>query len=287
MYPIRQEIPENSGFTYVDYGPGKKMDIESPLTKPLTLVKYFPLSKHSVDAFENHYLYGSHPIELNDPFDSLRWAFGQDLTNWLFLFQKLGIISFCHPVNSLNLLMWAHYSNHQGFTIEFDPNKFQFHHHGPFPMNYLPRIPKDFQFENDLIRNFFYLTLKYEKWDYEKEWRVYPESEELLKCPKIKESDYPEFRFSDRKFSYDPSIVKAVTLGYRFTFDECNIFDKDNGIICINTSNPLKGSIINTCLENKYLVFLIDSKPGFEFSLEKKPVEISKISELEYRFNFL
>ncbi|MBN1199572.1 MAG: DUF2971 domain-containing protein [Bacteroidales bacterium] len=287
MCRIQQEIPKGSGFNYIDYGPGQRIALESPLNSPTTLVKFFPLSKNSVDALEKHYLYGSHPLELNDPFDSLRWMFGKDFSKWMFFFQKIGIISFCHPENSSNILMWAHYCNNQGFTIEFDLASFSFYHHGPFPMNYQTRIPQDISYESELIRAFFFLTLKYKLWKYENEWRIFPENEGILKCPKIKESDYPDIQFLDRRFTYDPSCIKEVTLGYRFTFDECNVLDRKNKIISINTSNPFKTSILNAILEKNYPTSLIDSNPGFEFALEKKPVEISKISELEYRFNFL
>jgi|GEM_PF-2570587 len=56
MYPILQEIPENLGFTYIDYGPEKKIEIKKnkiDSNPPSTLVKFYPLNKNSVNALKN------------------------------------------------------------------------------------------------------------------------------------------------------------------------------------------------------------------------------------------
>ena len=37
--------------------------------KPESLFKYYALSKNSVDALTNHYLFSAHPMRLNDKYD--------------------------------------------------------------------------------------------------------------------------------------------------------------------------------------------------------------------------
>lgn len=57
---------------------GGKIIPETEIPLPDYFVKYYALSKYSVDALRNGYLYFSHPLSLNDPFDSCRQMISLD-----------------------------------------------------------------------------------------------------------------------------------------------------------------------------------------------------------------
>ncbi len=148
-----------NGFKYLkNYSP----NIESPIIehgkiKPENLFKYYSLSKFSVDALINGYLYASHPIELNDLLDSSPFLlytsqkldfvlyeklYGQVIKNkeelkklynedssreslckayistlWEVSTNLFGIISTSE--NEFSPLMWPHYTQEKGFQIKF------------------------------------------------------------------------------------------------------------------------------------------------------------------------
>lgn len=154
-----------NGFTYLkNYSP----NIDSPIihhnkTKPQNIFKYYSLSKYSVDALINGYLYASHPIELNDLLDSSPFLLytsekldfvlyeklygsvfeskeellkfykadanrkslckGYISTMWEVSTNLFGVISTSE--NEFSPLMWPHYTKEKGFQIKFNTEKLE------------------------------------------------------------------------------------------------------------------------------------------------------------------
>lgn len=138
--------------------------INNPLKriKPQILYKYYRVNncayKHSVDAFLNHYMFSSHPLNLNDKYDCCAdlidytnldvRAYVQKLSLELeilpkekvqsiycsedrialsnilselyqsILYLKFGVISLCEVPD--HTLMWSYYAENSGFALKFN-----------------------------------------------------------------------------------------------------------------------------------------------------------------------
>lgn len=130
--------------------------------KPKNIFKFYAISKFSVDALINGYFYASHPIELNDSFDSTKFLLYSSQNLGIDYYERLiqdtmtkeeivtlynsdinneqkcnwyisthfdistnlfGIISTTAKEN--NLLMWPHYTQESGFQIKFNTEKLE------------------------------------------------------------------------------------------------------------------------------------------------------------------
>lgn len=149
---------EYNGFTYSkDYtDSSSKVIIEHGKEYPTYLFKFYGMSKYSVDALKNSYLYASHPLELNDILDSsyfllnvskpLNFSYYEKLfgeaypdklklyefykddikngchsyifTLWQILTNKFGVVSTTSKED--NALMWPHYTMESGFQLKFN-----------------------------------------------------------------------------------------------------------------------------------------------------------------------
>jgi len=131
--------------------------IKHALNQPKSVFKFYSLSKYSIEALSENYLYASHPIELNDILDSsplliytskpisydVYEKFYKDIFETLseleefyksdvesnqckkyinhmynVAFNLLGIISLSEKEN--NTLMWPHYTQEKGFQVKFN-----------------------------------------------------------------------------------------------------------------------------------------------------------------------
>jgi hypothetical protein len=286
---MRQEIPENSDVFYIVDETNDTFHIEGLGPAPKEFVKFYALTKNNVDAIVNNYLYGSHPFELNDPFDCYR---GFQKINpiyndsyWMLLYSKIGIISFTKKEGWNNSLMWGHYSQHEGFNVVLDSNDFCFDYHGPYPMNYIEKIPQDFTFEHKAIEFVFFATVKSNNWSYEKEWRIFPKSNGILKSPKIAESDFEDVMFLERKFYYKPNAIKEIILGYKFIFNEdsFSLNKKENNII-LKTNSQLKIKLLTFIIKNSITVSIIELGDIYDFSLDKIGVSIEQMENNTFKF---
>ena len=145
--------------------------------KPDFLYKYYGVSnclyKNSVNAFLNHYLFASHPLNLNDKFDccadlidysslsvedfqlelpeklskfpkdKIPENYNSDkrhLENCLGAvhqqkqFMKIDIISLTKIPN--DILIWSYYSQNSGFVLKLRTSLLPQEWSGPFPINY-------------------------------------------------------------------------------------------------------------------------------------------------------
>ncbi|MBL4755196.1 MAG: DUF2971 domain-containing protein, partial [Flavobacteriales bacterium] len=173
---------------------------------PETLYKYSGLTENSVEALKEKYIYAPHPQQLNDPFDCYERLIGFDDPNAirkflagsmepdkleealkfpsdefkhfvqynfsLIIYSKIGILSLTEDPHSM--LMWAYYSLHQGFAIEYNFKKFNFRYHGPFQMNYQKELnAMSIKYTGICVP--YQSNLKSKEWEHEMEWRIIPE----------------------------------------------------------------------------------------------------------------
>lgn len=243
-------IKEYCGWKYYyDEVKGYKVFPRVKKMQPKTLYKYYGLTENSVDALTNFYLYATHPLQFNDPFDcnkkiiridtekSVKTLLGKcyqqfsecennDIPSMMeysceaymeILYRKLGIVSLA-PSND-NMLLWTHYAQHSGFCIELDMGNLCFVHNGPFPINYTDDI-KSFSIEEygGNIAMLIQTNVKAKCWKYENEWRLLVPSPQgrYMKGygPHSEITSCPDDH--DRKFRYPMTAIKSITLGSRF-----------------------------------------------------------------------
>jgi hypothetical protein len=293
---------------------------DKPINIPKILGKYYGLNKYSIDAITNSYFYGAHPNEFNDLFDcsehllsfenltldqvkffaqhenpseieklyhsSKRDAINLAIIGYrFFTLSRLGILSLTE--NFDNFLMWAYYTNHRGFIIKFDYSEFDFLYHGPFPINYTDNIkPYDITY-NIPIGLIYQTNIKSKIWSHESEWRILLEKNNTMKYP-----DMPaEIRdkAEDRKFNYNPNIIKSLILGYAFFPNDFMIenrrhykifkFDK-------SLDNLLRMKLLDFSMSKTFDVSIIHKKNDISFEIRDIPIEISKIDEQIYKWKY-
>jgi len=180
---------------------------------PPTLFKYYALNSNSLSAILEGYVYAPHPQQLNDPFDCYEQLISFDDVEGiktfigdaipddeleaqladpspdfkhmveyhfsLIIYQKLGILSLTEDSN--NMLMWAYYSYHQGFAVEYDYTQFSFKYHGPFQMNYQEALEPVSITKGGALAVLYHSNVKTINWAHESEWRILPE---VIRSPK-------------------------------------------------------------------------------------------------------
>lgn len=201
---------------------------------PEILYKYYALNNNSVDAFTNHYLYASHPLELNDRFDCSPFLISfENPDDELILLKEInpatkatieelqldgfggyhdeiveyyykrwGIISFS-PVND-ETLMWSHYAKNDGFCIKLRTSKLPNEWIGPYPIDY-PRSREacKIKYEHASIIPLLQCFQKNSHWSYEKELRY---------LVQIDEDD-------KRKSIYSKDAIEGIYFGSSFIKD--------------------------------------------------------------------
>ena len=249
------KLKEYCGFQYgYNETEGYHIVPKDDIVAPSTFYKYYALTKNSVDALTNLYVYASHPKQFNDPFDCNEKLIKFDTWNdvqglwedlydnyrkiytsldpacedsnkayWNILYKKLGLVSLTPHCD--NYQMWALYAQNNGFCLEFDVNKFPFQHYGPFPINYTEIIPGPVHIGNvgGHIAMLIQSNVKNKWWNYEDEWRLYipnPIGFDL----KYFGSEYEMSKYNrgdehDRKFRYPIEALTSITLGPMF-FDK-------------------------------------------------------------------
>lgn len=262
-----------------DLEPDKHYDI------PTTFFKYYALSKNSVDALINLFVYASHPELLNDPFDcdmqlakieddanakvlweglfsQVRGMFGMDEQSFFhysteafttLMFRKWGILSLTDNCN--NPIMWSSYANNNGFCLEWDVRQFPFAKKGPFPIHYVEKVEevssKDYDVQTMI---FIQSNVKLKDWAYENEWRLMiqpPVGFDMKTFGKDadKYNQMPDLH--DRKFRYPLCALKSITLGINFFKD---ITDRQQVISFVPCEYHF--CYQNSCLQTKLLNFL-------------------------------
>lgn len=196
--------------------------------------------------------------------------------------------------SNINLLMWAHYSNHDGFLVNFKleslKSKFQF----IFPMNYVDTLP-NLIIPNKPLKFMISTNLKSTMWRYEREWRLYYQSSPML-LPELSNSFrnmneewiYKNSRTpKERKVKYEISDINFVTLGYKFILGEEH--DKINSdTILLNLKDNYKLTLVDYLIEKDIPIRMITYGDVSEFGLKDFPIKIKKIeSEFKYELKYI
>ena len=283
---------------------------------PTTLFKYYALSNNSVNALTNLYLYGSHPQQLNDPFDCNKNLI--DFSEWKIpeeqceehleeiysydkisinrfkqeyfyktMYGKVGIISLSSSKD--NASMWAHYTDYKGFCIEFDTNKLGFKYYGPFPINYTDEIHKiDISSIGGFLALLIQSNVKLKCWEYEKEWRLLALGPDDVNLQYFG-PDANLYQFSDdckREFHYSLSAIKSVYLGAKF-FDNCKTLSLNDYELDVHYCNKeALGCKIMEFLSNPKLCFIKIFYANVKYllnSMEFIEIKIIKINDTRFR----
>jgi len=219
---------------------------------PTYLYKYYSLIERNVSAVIANKVFVSSPDLLNDLFDTLflrievspkqmsiykslvefkglkfdtdRFMtsneFRIELRNTLFAIwtSSTGILSVTD--DSLNDLMWAHYTNNEGFLVQFNHSKFPENFGVPIPISYLTN--EEFQQEKheNLLEKLFINALQKKKiWNYENEYRflVSPKYENyFLTIDRFSNEYDQEYQKESRLQEIPSDCINKVMLGFNF-----------------------------------------------------------------------
>lgn len=259
---------------------------------PKSLCRYYSSTKNSIDALCNNYLYINHPTEFNDPYDCVRQLsyIGKDAF-WGYQLDMMYLGFVCMSESENSMLMWAHYSGHNGFMVNFKTTKLDDIFTSINPINYintLPSIDKTYTGRALMIST----NLKSKQWDYEKEWRCLKFTELPLEFPKSNRVlsklgqqlfEQNNIKPIQRKLSYTLDSINFISLGYKFIVDEEHKSDSKNDIIEFNVGCPHKCKLLDFLIENKIDVRMTDFGAITEFEIINRPIVLSKINK-EFRY---
>jgi hypothetical protein len=290
-----------------------------PSPKPKFLGKYYSISKHSIEALVNNYLYASEPEDFNDPFDSQHFLMDYSLitpeyyreflklrqikfeelmadfdndvsrtlqaiidTSYKLFLGEHGIV--CMTERNDDEFMWGMYTNNRGFFVEYAYNDFPEKFHGPFPMIYHEQIGRIDASKFDGLEAFL-LRIMHKKsiWSNEREWRFVVYNDGIpFKNKHYWRNEHHFDKVQDRYVHYPANCVKAVYLG-------CNFHD--------NRYTELAGTFTgdDKLLRSQLLTFLIERNiKTYLFALDTENLKLhprliqyKKETEFVFSFEFL
>lgn len=250
-------ISENNKYSVVD--PGKGV--------PVALFKYYGLSENSVSGIENNTVFATPVHYFNDIFDLAKtlWDYrGVRLEDYNKIFDskpidksefeskkelyqkhlidviykmsvgKFGV--FCTTTNCIDDIFWGVYTNHKGFCVEYDSEKFGKNFQGPFPMNYIHEdefTPIDFARIGGEISFLITSTMKKDFWKREDEYRfiVWPKKTKNFITDGVYDNSNNPYERESRVVDIDKKVVKSLTFGFRFLGKEDIVSKTTKGTI--------------------------------------------------------
>lgn len=287
-------------------------------SNPEFLCKYYSFIERNVSAVIAHKIFVSSPDQLNDLFDTLflrievqpsqiefykafvenvGLPFDTDsfinsdqyrlkLRNTLFAIwnSNVGILSATD--DALNDLMWTHYTNNEGFLVQFDYSKFPDNFGAPIPVSYLSNEEFQQTTSKNLSEQLFINTLlKKEIWKYENEYRflVFPKQVNYFQTTgRFSNEDQQEYKKESRLQDYLPECVKKITLGFNFF----------KSLIISNTridfgmpGGLLRKNLLDWALQKEIKIELI-SIDYKKMLLVPGNFNLKRISELEYNIEY-
>jgi hypothetical protein len=266
---------------------------------PKTLCKYYPIAKHNIQALRNKYFYGSHPDQLNDPFDTnykMLQLNKDELFIYNVLFSFYGILSMTE--SDTDPLMWSHYCSHNGFAVNYSLNKIPKNFLGPFPINYI----NDFEPINNedlYLKIIIGANIKFRQfWESENEWRFLLLSSHAMKLPKYLQCQLPSNTRSrkSRYFYYSDNFsIEEIVLGYKlFRNDYVTIkkdkVKKEDGFefkLKVNTNENELFNLLNLIRINEYNTSLIDLNPNDHKKFIKRGAIIEPCKRNSYKLTYL
>jgi len=263
------------------------------LLKPKELCKYYALNTNNLKAILNKYFYGSHPFDLNDPFDVNKNMLNLDSTNldeyYHFIFSHIGILSL--TVSDIDPLMWSHYCSHNGFVVKYSLDKIPSNFLGPFPINYINSY-KPINQNDPFLRLLIASNIKYKRfWESENEWRFLLYSSVLMKLPKIFQNQLLSKNRSrkSRFFSYNNYFsIKEVILGYKLLLNE-NVKLKiiQNVGFDISTNDCVIQRFLNFLYKKRIRTFIVDIHPTSYPFFMKKEIIIMPTRKNKFTLEFI
>lgn len=266
---------------------------DQEITIPETLCKYYRLTEYSVDSILKSYFYTNHPAEFNDPFDCLRELSiqGKDAyDNYQIIFMYFGIV--CLSDNSDSMLMWAHYSGHNGFMINFKTKRIENLFHSIYPINYVSKLPF-INRENMGVAIMTSANIKSSLWSYEKEWRCF----HIPKIPMhFPSSNHSLVEFGDklfkreniqpkeRKLKYDINAINYVSIGYKLITEEDYFSDIATDSLEFNLKSENKRMLIDFLIDNNIPTRMTDFGDVDNFEIINRPVQISRSKKGNFEY---
>ena len=260
---------------------------------PITLCKYYRLTDYSVDSISNSYFYTNHPAEFNDPYDCLRELSIQDhdaYSKYQIIFMYFGIV--CLSDNSDSMLMWAHYSGHNGFMINFKTKSIESLFESIHPINYVPKLPY-INRENVGVAIMTSANIKSLLWSYEKEWRCFHIPKIPMQFPISNHGliefgkklfDREQIQPEERKLKYDISSIEYVSIGYKLITDEEYTSDIKTDSLKFNLKSDNKRKLIDFLIDNNIPTRMTDLGNVDNFEIINRPVQISRNNNGKFEY---
>jgi hypothetical protein len=248
------------------------VEVKDVMNQPEYLCKYYSINERNVSAVIARKIFVSTPDLLNDLFDSLYLNIKADTSQIdqysdfanafkdtfdevrfkeseeyreefrinLFYYwnANTGILSMTEE--STNDLMWAHYTDNEGFLLQFDYELFPDNFGKPVPISYLePYEFSEYQVSNLFHELYVNSLLKKNIWVYENEYRfiVLPKNDQpFLTSGRFSNEAFDEHLKESRLQTYPKESVKKIILGFNFfkkiISDENKInFGKPGGLL--------------------------------------------------------
>lgn len=293
---------------------------------PNKVAKYFALNNHNIKGIENLTLFANTPNKFNDlfesahqnlPFDKFPFeAFGGVIgdryheemaifksepqkfyvrmrTNiYSHFIQSTGLLS--TSVNCHSDLMWAHYTNNEGFLLEFNvwamPNNFT----GPYPIQYIDDLSLMTRKHSDDLRLQIYSTFLLKKaiWEYENEYRyiIYPSKGSAFETDWPFDNSKSNINKEPRSVRYPIEAIARVILGMFFFVgesDDDSAFEVlEDGFIRTTFQSdlaPFKCRLLSKLIEMDVTIELIvlNLSTG---QLMSSPLELRKVKDSVFEF---
>lgn len=267
--------------------------IDEKIIIPDTLCKYYKLTSYSVDSIVNSYFYTNHPAEFNDPYDCLRTLSiqGEDaFSKHQFLLMYMGIV--CLSENSDHMLMWAHYSGHNGFVINFKANRIKKLFHSLYPINYVQKFP-NIKKGNDGVSLMISTNIKSSLWGYEREWRGIHLANKPMCFPSSNHSlvDFGKRLYTrekiepvERKLKYDINDINYVSIGYKLITEEEYQSDIVTDSLEFNLSSENKRKLMNFLIDNNIPMRMTDLGKVDDFGIINRPIMISRTKKGNFQY---
>lgn len=333
---MRQEF-EYENFKYIlDENNNHIVETNPKRENPKSIFKYYAFSENSIDALKKGYLYATHPFLFNDSIDSSelilnfknltlerfigfykRFLIPEEFSKYDFpkvyeedkiknfynmrnffyttFSRNLGLISL--TTKPFNILMWSHYTNEKGFTVELQTKEFiedlkknnlDLNNYCFRPVQYV----KDVEFIEMFNEKFstpdvpflYMTTVKREEWKYEDEWRlsVYKNDMGIPFSTFLPGSQNYEGK-NERKLFYDKSIIKSISLGKHF-FNGKNC-SKVNSDISFEISDALFLDFVNFLYENYNDKLLMSGEYESDSKLKRSlgKIQLEKINDKTFK----
>ncbi len=268
--------------------------VNHPFQAPKSLSKYYSINEQNILAFLDRKFFASQPEYFNDLFDGQHFnlnieecdfetfkfllenkniqqeknKYSQNSKEWLhkmrntlysILNAKIGII--CLTEQRVSELMWAHYTDNQGFLVEYNCASFPANFGNPIPINYI-QYSTEFKLPNGDLALKFYINylIKKDIWDYENEFRFIAHS-----------PNYPSFetvgRFSNQKhdykkesrlIQYSQSAIIKVVLGFNFFTQFISEVTEEYAIVDFDRpTGILRKALIDDIILNNIKTYII------------------------------